>query len=334
MPVSNETEEDIEDIFAANEDQSAEELFEEDEELLAVTESGSEDDEELTTLYGGEEEEHLDLPFVGGADDEALVEEDSGPGGLSRGHMNDIGQGRDLDPVKVYLREMGAVELLSREQEIEIAKRIECGEKRVQNAVLATPPSLARLNRLARRLKSGALAISDVLRGIDDASPKAKEEKVSKFFAQMEEANRLTAERDDLWRKVNQPLTSGSAAKGIRKSVQRLSKQIVQLFQDDHFVSRHINIMVTELRNLAKIFESAHTEVLRHQSETSEQAEVSSELLRILEEKHGISFEDFNKALYQVELGEEEARVARNELVRANLRLVVSVSKQIGRAHV
>ncbi|MEW6218395.1 MAG: RNA polymerase sigma factor RpoD [Thermodesulfobacteriota bacterium] len=243
-------------------------------------------------------------------------------------------ESRDVDPVKVYLREMGAVPLLTRDEEIEIAKRIESGENRVQNAVLATPLALSRISKLGRRLQAGALGVSDILRGYDDASPARKEERKARFFAQLEEARTLDQERIGLWRQFHQPTAADPGRqKKIRKEIERLSNRIVQIFQEDHFCPTHVSAIVTQLRELARTFESVHTEVLRMRSlDEPSYLEAppppSSELLKVLEERHGISFEKFHAILYKIDLGEEEARTARNELVRANLRLVVSVSKR------
>ncbi|MCK5229130.1 MAG: hypothetical protein KAR13_02630, partial [Desulfobulbaceae bacterium] len=81
----------------------------------------------------------------------------------------------NLDPVKVYLREMGAASLLSVKEEVEIAKRIEQGEKQIQNALFSLPIALSFLKELALKLRAGETSITTILRGYVDTDPALSE---------------------------------------------------------------------------------------------------------------------------------------------------------------
>ena len=84
--------------------------------------------------------------------------------------------GRTTDPVRMYMREMGTVELLTREGEIQIAKRIEDGENQVLLALAQYPETMAELLRVYERVSAGEVRLSDVIRGIID--PNAADQEI------------------------------------------------------------------------------------------------------------------------------------------------------------
>ncbi|RTL32623.1 MAG: RNA polymerase sigma factor RpoD [Burkholderiales bacterium] len=92
--------------------------------------------------------------------------------------------GRTTDPVRMYMREMGTVELLTREGEIEIAKRIEGGLQAMMLAISASPTTIAEILSLADKIKAGELPISDVVDGFvaaDEADDYVAEEDFDEF---------------------------------------------------------------------------------------------------------------------------------------------------------
>src|SRR5690606_37506301 len=84
--------------------------------------------------------------------------------------------GRTTDPVRMYMREMGSVELLTREGEIEIAKRIEEGLKHMIQAISACPTTIAEILKLAERVEREELRIDEVVDGLVDIEEAAEEE--------------------------------------------------------------------------------------------------------------------------------------------------------------
>ena len=77
---------------------------------------------------------------------------------LSAGEMD-----KTSDPVRVYMREMGVVPLLKREQEVSIAKRIEWGQKRAEKAITRSPIAVAELFKIGDELEAGTIGIRDVV---------------------------------------------------------------------------------------------------------------------------------------------------------------------------
>ena len=74
------------------------------------------------------------------------------------------------DPVRMYLREMGRVPLLTREGEVEIARRIEAGERQVLSALFRAEPALKEIRQLVRKLKEGQLKIEDFIKVDENAA--------------------------------------------------------------------------------------------------------------------------------------------------------------------
>ena len=108
---------------------------------------------------------------------------------------------RAADPVRVYLREAASIQLLTREGEVEIAKRIEEGERLLVRAVLGTPHALRCVLALGERLRAGAVRVRDLVRdeGEEDAEAEPGDEEVRlrrHFLGQLGRVRRLAAERD------------------------------------------------------------------------------------------------------------------------------------------
>src|ERR1700728_4796478 len=85
--------------------------------------------------------------------------------------------GESSDPVRLYLKEMGNFQLLSREQEVEIAKRIEAGENEVEEEVLSSPVTLKHVYELGEAILIGEADIRDIFEDTDDANSDTDEER-------------------------------------------------------------------------------------------------------------------------------------------------------------
>ena len=238
-----------------------------------------------------------------------------------------------LDPVKVYLREMGAVSLLNAKQEIELAKQIEKGEKLAQSAVITTHVALNTLRAIANDLQSGKLAITDVLVGTNETDPKVAIQIRDRFVWKVSEAERLYREisafRQDL---EAQGLNRDRFMKtSIR--IERNENAIVRLFQDDRINREHISEIIEKLRRLAQIMREAKERAVKAQASkrtprTAGGATADELRLNLIESKHGIDYETLGQMMSKIQLGLDSARQAKKYLVQANLRLVVSVAKK------
>ena len=114
----------------------------------------------------------------------------------------DLSKGKDLygkinDPVRMYLKEMGSVSLLSREEEVEIAKKIEGGGREVLKVVLNSPITIQEIFILGEQLPNGQISISDIIADLDDDESGIDEEKhTNDFFERLEKVRKLYIENE------------------------------------------------------------------------------------------------------------------------------------------
>src|SRR6267154_6675981 len=109
------------------------------------------------------------------ADDEGLAEDSELD--LSAGALD-----KASDPVRLYMREMGVVPLLKREQEVSIAKRIEWGQKRAQKGITRSPMAVAELLKVGAELEAGKIGIRDVVIFSDQMETEEHEDKTEEYL--------------------------------------------------------------------------------------------------------------------------------------------------------
>ena len=162
------------------------------------------------------------------------------------------------DPVRMYLQEMGAVSLLTREQEVEIAKQIEEGETDVRNEVLAVPFTLHYLIDIGERIKAGELSERELMdEEADDSSSsddgEGEEEKVENdtdgvILKQIEKLRKLVDERRTLEETSRQKRSNPDAAEQAQKKLSSVNRRIAKWFDSFELGRRHINTIVDKLR--------------------------------------------------------------------------------------
>jgi RNA polymerase primary sigma factor len=283
------------------------------------------------------------------------------------GRGTSAGEGATNDPVRVYLREMGQVSLLTREGEVEIAKRIEAGIHDQELAVLGTPFGIREVMRLGERLKRNEVELKSVLDGIDELeSDRAPEERRHDFFVALsrvrrldlevtrklasiansrtgEEARgRLRAEIDALYREMLAHLREVRFSRGrIQEITDRLKEVGSELRRQGARASRvaaPFSVGAAELRGLARLSTRRSQrgrealEQLGGEPERIRDAAVRCEeidrAVRRIESDAKMTRDEVIAALERLAEADERAREAKSELVEANLRLVVSIAKK------
>jgi RNA polymerase primary sigma factor len=209
--------------------------------------------------------------------------------------------GISRDPLRAYLRQIGQVPLLTREGEVEIAKRIEAGELAVFQAILRCPIGLAELGRIREALRSGALAAKDATRNAGDEGPDweaAEQRRVTRLLSSV---IRLAGR--------------GDVAAG--PSLQRRTRQRAENQQ------KMLDALV-DMRLKKKVIDSI-VDRLHGRIEERERA-----LRARLGRARPIDREvrQLRAACATIAEGARLSRYARAELVRANLRLVISIAKR------
>ncbi|MCI5145829.1 MAG: sigma-70 family RNA polymerase sigma factor, partial [Candidatus Electrothrix sp. AR3] len=264
-----------------------------------------------------------------------IYDEGAGPGPRITGKQEDESSHHDgfnTDPMNIYLREMGELNLLSYNEEIELAQRIEEGEARVQNAVLQLTLGLESLNALSAGLIQGSLRIGSVLNGISDNNEKGLAEIRTAFLGCIEEANRLDQQRILLFGKLKEAEDSG-LKESLTEQIRALALKISELFKKYRLRFRSLLQVVKAIEEFNGKFRELRVRTQRETllaSKKGEPTDEDSERLINFEfaETIGIDNQSFNQLFLEVKIGSQAVKQGKEALVRANLRLVISISKK------
>ena len=272
--------------------------------------------------------------------------------------------GSVTDPVKMYLREMGNVTLLSREGEVEIAKKIEAGEQEVLRALLDTTTAVDCILELGDHILSGALRPKNVLRDIDEGDNVVDEDEQTNRFLQTIDAIRAINEENRTFReKLFRSDAKADEQRRIRRAISRRTQKIFSLLKDWRLESGIVEKMETIIRNQIEWFESRNKTIAIYadvvdapinelrDNLTSETRFVKWAKVRVdlthkelgliykelcdvrdqLEEKESqinANNRILKRIITSVDDGRVRAKLAKSELTKANLRLVVSIAKK------
>jgi RNA polymerase primary sigma factor len=276
--------------------------------------------------------------------------------------------GRTSDPVRMYLREMGSVSLLTREGEVEIAKRIEEGEKEMAGVILNTPITVKEVVSLGDRLKKFQITAAEISKEVEEEELEEDEEDVQKtrILAIIEEIGEYDARMEELNKLLEGETLSASARSKLSKEQQGLKGNMADLLKSLRLKDRHIEKIAHRLKELSfkverllqeigeievesgfssdelsDLFERMHKsaaeekKVLKKLQLLPEQAVKLEKRLKSAEKKmlkveqeSGFRATGLSTALLAIEEGESKAKEAKSELVEANLRLVVSIAKK------
>ena len=245
------------------------------------------------------------------------------------------------DPVRMYLREMGTVPLLTREGEVEIAKRIEKGQKTVQKALSRSPVVVAEIQRHAEELKEGTLNVkSFVLFPGDEITEELLLKRRRAVLRCVKEVRTLEIEATRVRRRLRRAKKDTANYKKLLSQLARYRIPIARYVQElnltpaihEKLVSAvkmtvdRIVALEREQKRLKKLQESSLKldEVKKIKLRSRE---IQKEFKEI--EDAGLATPtDLKRTLATIKQGELEADIAKKELVEANLRLVVSIAKK------
>ena len=305
-------------------------------------EIGSGDDlDDLITTIGTQGIDLLDAPKFPGDKDFELeegedVELDLTPGTLEKTN----------DPVRMYLREMGTVPLLTREGEVEIAKRIERGQLRVLKAISRSPIVIREIAALGEDLKRGVRNVKEVV--IFDEEELTEEVVLTRVKATVARIDTLVKHQKKIQAfEEKQVATTASANKAKLKEARRLRWMIAR---EKVFISRIVRELkytpMERKRLLDKVNKTVDTmrtlerqiRALDQKHEASKSEELKKEYrrqqkncradLEKIEGDAGVSIGELKRTQREMIQGDMDAEQAKRELIEANLRLVVSIAKK------
>ncbi|HEX6853070.1 MAG TPA: RNA polymerase sigma factor RpoD [Candidatus Polarisedimenticolaceae bacterium] len=242
------------------------------------------------------------------------------------------------DPVRMYLREMGTVPLLTREGEVSIARRIERGERLVLKALSRSTYVLAEIRAIGERIKKNQVS-ANVFTGAEDEEDKSRVRlerakgvisKIVRHIGQIEAAQ-----------KAGRRLKPGGKAwRNAEWKIARLRVKVAREF-------RNLKLAPSQVDALAKAVLDAELKIRRHHRSIQElntraksyrDASLKREVRRKvdglradikgIEEEMGCEREELASVAQSIHRGMREAKKAKSELIEANLRLVVSIAKK------
>ena len=250
------------------------------------------------------------------------------------------------DPVRMYLREMGTVPLLTREGEIELAKRIERGQRSVSKAASRSPLIVREVLQLGTDIRNGAVLARDLVLSADPmgATEESVESESTELLAQIDEIEKMYRKTQQLRQKL-QSISKQMKPKQHRTTRYELARAAVELSRRVRglpFSSPTRRALTGKLRGAVNEFKVLEREIARAQRKYEESESnaapngrdlkkdlrCTSQRIQQLEEECGATSTELRRTLHIVDRGEAEADCAKKQLIEANLRLVVSIAKR------
>jgi RNA polymerase primary sigma factor len=272
------------------------------------------------------------------------------------------------DPVRLYLRKMGSVSLLTREGEVEIARRIEKGEREIVRAILLSPLGTYEIIQLGKRLDEGRIKVKAIFRGLEDEETQYDEkeyiDKIHELIGRVTEYQKAAARAFEVLRKEENNTPSRQAA---MKELLVLNEKLMANFESINFNRKTINRIVIKFKNLVGRIgtlrrrikdgvERTFSKDVAMMVERLKMVDANEKELTRMTRETGLNYQKYKSYVVSAQeaevritrldsetemnhtwvketytaiwKGEREADAAKSELVEANLRLVVSIAKK------
>ena len=245
------------------------------------------------------------------------------------------------DPVRMYLREMGTVPLLTREGEVAIAKRIERGQLLVLKTITRAPLILKELLQVGEDLRTGSRSIKEIVQFDDEELTEEKiEHKTKETLKQIDRVAKLYLLGMKQAAKLEKvPKSKKRPYLRARYALARTRVEMSNKFRDIDFnpfekkrlidkirqTVERVHYLEREITKLERRVEASKAEV---QAEARKDLKARRQELGEIEVAAEISPTELKRALQVITRGEAEAEQAKKELIEANLRLVVSIAKK------
>jgi RNA polymerase primary sigma factor len=310
-------------------------------------------DIDLGSEFPGLKMEHEDVPV---REKEEIAEYKLGPFGNA------------ADPVRIYLKEMGSFSLLTREGEVEIAKTIENGQLEVLSVVLECPIAIKEVINLGNALHSGKTRIQEVTNEIDDEETSVEEEQIQKkrvlnLIKKVQRGEELIRLLRGKLKRRNKEIQK----KRIHEKILKKRTKIFDAFKQINLREKQINKIVQKLKQWDLQMEKAQKEVKKYEEALGISIGEARKSLRSMKKKSmregssprgkarlklkdleemdriardvkrrlgrmevecGLSSDQIKESVKAIEKGEAKAKEAKSEMVKANLRLVISIARK------
>jgi RNA polymerase primary sigma factor len=258
-----------------------------------------------------------------------------------------------IDPVRIYLKEMGSFPLLTREGEVEVAKKIESGQQEILRVVLSCPITIREIINLGKALRTGKTKVNEITNEIDDEEPSIKVERLQKIrVLRLIDKIQKGGNKIQLLQKRLCVLKRKSSKKKMEMEMLQKRAEILDAFKRINLRGEQINKIIQGLRQWDLQIEKAKQELRKTKGELGILTQGTKKSLKTMKAKRkdleemnrtfrnskrrirrmeaecGLSSEQLKQALKAIEKGEAKVKEAKAELIKANLRLVISIAKR------
>ncbi len=274
---------------------------------------------------------------------------------------------RSTDPVRMYLREMGSVPLLDREGEVVIAKKIESGELDVLYALVEVPVAVEELVQVGKDLKDGRIKLKDVVKTIEEDDPSEDEmNQRQRVIHLLDEIKANFKKKRKIYTKLDQCATLDRRVFSLQMEIVGFKEEVVQKLRDIKLEKTLIDRVIETVEDYVRQMHNCQRDLAAYIMSTGKSQSEIRELFRQVDERTmsplaaaealGLTVEEFfsykemlagkmeilirlqdkcchqvselEEVLWRIKRGNENASRAKQELIRANLRLVVSIAKK------
>ena len=296
--------------------------------------------------------------------DEELAE-----GNLDLAEDEDSGDysSRSTDPVRMYLREMGAVPLLDRDGEVVIAKKIEMGEQDVLYALVEVPVAVEELINVGEDLRQNRIKLKDVVKTIEEDDPSEDEmNQRQRVILLLDEIRQIYKKKRNYYKRLDECCTLARRVADLQKKIIAFKEEIVTRLRDIKLEKTLIDRIIETVEDYVRQMHNCQRDLTAYILATGRtQAEIQQlfdglekrevnpveaardlhlsvdelfsfkemimgkiEILNRLQEKCCHNVGDLEEVLWRIKRGNTAAMRAKQELIRSNLRLVVSIAKK------
>jgi RNA polymerase primary sigma factor len=275
--------------------------------------------------------------------------------------------GESSDPVRLYLKELGNFRLLSREEEVEIAKRIEAGGKAVDEEVLRSPVMLDFVIAMGDRVEAGEADLRDIFEESEKAADddeerghEAHQKQLEKLFTATKKLKSLRSRVEQIKEKLKdrrKPILKAKLERPLVQLKERVRRELHQLGLSPDLQRAVIGEMRHQLQKardsqaLIQRYEEASgrskSQLLREAAEAEDRrrflkvngrhenlldiaarVKEAQKTIKEVERKVKVATDEFAHSIERIASGQDTSRRAKKELTEANLRLVVSLAKR------
>jgi len=269
------------------------------------------------------------------------------------------------DPIKIYLKEMGNIKVLTKEEEFELAKEIETNEKIILSKIIKSPILVDEVIKLEELILTKKIGIRDITRDIEEELENYEFEESSdmyEFVSEEEEAQ--TARILDLIGKIKELKKENEQIENnekLREKYEKNREEIISYIEQINLKNKQLLSIVEKFKQMKKSIEEIENEnssfknmikdleknydkiiedeefaqkfakyplTVKRVVEIAKKYKENLKKLKEIEEKTGYSIDEFKKVYWEIVEAERKVNDAKNKLIQANLRLVVSIAKK------